>query len=121
MNFFKRLASLFSGQPAANSRYLTVYLLSRRCREPIEGQVDLLNELSLADESEYTYYARKVFSTSGRNRCFDQVEIQLWFNQNKQVAHQEVKGGEWLTADEYAQKLAQFNAPPEEDTGSGGE
>ena len=116
MNFLKRIANLFSGPPATNSNLLTIYLLSHRCREPLVGQVNLLNELSLADESEYSHYARKVFSTSGRNRCFAQVEVQLWFNQNKQVAHHEVSGGTWLSADEYERELARFNAPPVEDT-----
>ena len=120
MNFFKRLASLFGGRPStANNRYLTIYLLSRRCREPIEGQIDLLNELSLADESEYSHYAHKTFSTSGRKRCFDQVEVEIWFNQSKQVAHYEVKGGKWLEADVYAQEVVRFNTPLDEDTKAG--
>ncbi|RIK38423.1 MAG: hypothetical protein DCC55_21235 [Chloroflexi bacterium] len=93
---------------------LTVYLLSRRCNEPIAGQVDLLNELSLTEEgSDHAYYSRKVFSTSGRNRCFDQVEVELWFDQNKNVVEHQVQGGRWLDQAEYEQELARFNAPPE--------
>ena len=114
MNLLKRLASLFSGGGgnAADKRYLTIYALSRRCNEPVSGQVDLLNELSKPDEGDYAFYTRKVLHTTGERRCFSQVEIQIYFDQNKQVVHHEVEGGRWLSSEEYAAELARFNAPP---------
>ena len=117
MNLFRRLASLFSGggAPRADKRYLTIYALSRRCNEPVIGQVDLLNELSKPDEGDYAYYTRKVLHTTGEKRCFAQVEVNLYFNQDKQVVHHEVEGGRWLTSEEYGAELARFNAPPEEE------
>jgi hypothetical protein len=117
MNFLKRLASLFTGGGGGggSNRYLTVYVLSQRCNEPLNGQVDLLNELSKPDEGEYAYYTRKVLHTTGERRCFAQVEIELYFNQDKKVAHHQVTGGRWLTADEYAAEWKRFNAPPEEE------
>lgn len=117
MNLLKRLAGLFSGggAPRADKRYLTIYVLSRRCNEPVSGQVDLLNELSKPDEGEYEYYTRKVLHTTGEKRCFSQVDVHLYFNKDKQVVHHEVEGGRWLTSEEYAAELARFNAPPPED------
>jgi hypothetical protein len=116
MNLLKRLASLFSGGGGgSNSRYLSVYVLNRRCNEPILGQIDLLNELSKTDEGEYAYYTRKVLHTTGERRCFSQVEINLYLNQDKKVVHHEVEGGRWLSADEYYAELERFNAPPEEE------
>ncbi|MCC6456855.1 MAG: hypothetical protein IT328_18005 [Caldilineaceae bacterium] len=117
MNLFKRLVNLFSGGGGSrgDKRYLTVYALNRRCNEPVSGQVDLLNELSKPDEGEYAYYTRKVLHTTGERRCFSQVEINLYFNQEKQIVHHEVEGGRWLTGDEYAAELARFNAPPPEE------
>jgi hypothetical protein len=112
MNLLKRLTDLFTGKSTPNQRYLTVYVLSQRCNEPLAGQVDLLNELSQTDEGDHPLYARKVLSTSGRNRCFGQVEIELWFDRNKRVAQHEVQGGRWLEAAEYEQEVARFNAPP---------
>jgi len=116
MNLLKRFASLLMGGGASNSdnRYLTVYALSRRCNEPISGQVDLHNELSKTDEGEYAYYTRKVLHTTGESRCFAQVEIEMHFNRDKKVVDHEVTGGRWLTSDEYEVELARFNAPPEE-------
>ena len=117
MNLFQRIANLFrGGGGGSDSRFLPIYVLSRRCNEPIAGQLDMLNELSLADDEEDgAYYGRKVLHTSGERRCFDQVEVMLWFNSNKQLLRQEVAGGRWLEADEYARELARFNAPPEEE------
>ncbi len=120
MNFFKNLANLFrgGGGSATDKRYLTIYVLSRRCNEPVSGQVDLLNELSRTDESDSAFFTRKVLHTTGERRCFSQVEISLYFNQDKQIIRHEVEGGRWLTAEEYSTELARFNAPlPEENEG----
>lgn len=116
MNFIQRVAAFFRGNRVGlNNRYLTVYVLSRRCKEPIAGQVDLLNELSQSEESGYSYYTRKVFHTSGANRCFGQVEVTLHFDGNKQIVEHTVQGGDWLSEAEYEEELARFNAPPADD------
>jgi hypothetical protein len=70
--------------------------------------------LSQTEEGEYAYHTRKVLHTSGERRCFSQVEVNLYFNRDKQLVHHEVEGGRWLDATEYQAELARFNAPPEE-------
>jgi hypothetical protein len=116
MNLWKRFTSLFGGQPGASGgRTLTVYVLSRRCNEPIAAQVDLLNELSSTDEGDYAFYTRKLLRTSGERRCFDQIEVELYFDANKQLAHHEVQGGRWLEEVEYEAELVRFRTPPSED------
>ena len=119
MNFFRQLARLFSGGGGSANRYLTVYVLSRRCREPIRGQIDLFNEVSTIEAKDeggdYAYFTRKVLHTLGERRCFDQVEVSLYFDRNKKLAHYEVAGGSWLTETEYEEELARFNAPPDDE------
>ena len=111
MNIFKRIANFFQGGGAAsNNRYFPIHVLSRRCREPLTGQVDMLNELSITEEDESTFYTRKVLHTTGRTRCFDQVEVLIWFDKNKQLLRQEVWGGTWLEAEEYERAEAEFQA-----------
>ncbi len=111
MNFLKRIASFFRGGGTASSgRYFSIYVQSRRCREPLVGQIDLLNEVSLTEEDDSAYYTRKVLHTTGRTRCFDQVEVLVWFNKDKQLLRQEVWGGTWLSEEEYAQAEAEFQA-----------
>ena len=122
MSFFKRIASLFSGRSTGDSnRLVSIYALSHRCKEPVAGKVDLYNELSGSDEEAYTYYCRKVLHTSGQNRCFAEVEFQLWFDKGKQIVHHEVKGGRWLSAEEYEEELFLFNRPDEQDADEEGE
>lgn len=118
MSFFKKLAALFTGNGsrAANRRTFTVYALSQRCNEPISGDVDLLNSLSQAEEDDAVYYTRKVIQGSGAHRCFAQVEVELWFDGNRNLLRHKVQGGRWLTEQEYAAELERFNAPPAEDT-----
>ena len=111
MNFLKKL---FGGTARGDDRLTSIYVMSYRCKEPLEGKVDLFNELSKDDDGK-GYYVRKVLHTSGRDRCFSEVEVQLWFDSKKQISDHEVSGGRWLTADEYDEELAIFNAPPEED------
>ncbi len=115
MSFFKQLASLFTGRPRSDTRFLSIYTLSRRCNEPLAGQVDTMNELSRTDEDGAAFYGRKVLHTTGERRCFDQVEVQLWFDKNKALLRHDVSGGKWLAWDEYETELERFNAPPEEE------
>ncbi|RME53291.1 MAG: hypothetical protein D6790_17830, partial [Caldilineae bacterium] len=73
MSFLKKLTSIFTGPGRGGQRMLTVYVLSTRCQEPLQAQIDLLNALSQSDDPDSTYYTRKVIQGSGRNRCFTQV------------------------------------------------
>ena len=114
MSFLSKLfGPLFGKAPSGDSRYLTVYALSHRCHEAVSGQVDLMNEISLDDEAKSGYYVRKVLHTSGKGRCFAEVEIELWLDANKRVVRQEVHGGRWLTADEYAAEIEREKAEQE--------
>ena len=114
MGFLAKLfGPLFGKGPGGSERYLPVYALSHRCREAVAGQVDLMNEISLDDESKGGYYVRKVLHTSGRGRCFAEVEVELWLDGKKQVVRQEVHGGRALTAEEYAAELAREQAERE--------
>lgn len=115
MSLLKRIASLFTGRPASGSRNLTIYVLSKRCNEPLSAEVDTLNALSGSDDGDASYYTRKVIQGTGRNRCFTQVEVELWFNSQRALLRHEVSGGRWLTAEEYDAELERFNAPPEEE------
>jgi hypothetical protein len=139
MAFFSRFLNSLKGKPpTGDDRYLAIYVWSNRCREPIAGQVDLMNETSLTDAGDGSYYVRKVIHSSGKHRCFDQVEVELWLNDKKRVVNQAVTGGRWLTAQEYDAEVARVaaearaeaeaaaappaeesSAPPDDDAGAG--
>ncbi len=104
MGFFKRIMRALTGTaPTGSDRYLPIYVFSNRCREAVAGQVDFLNELSQTEEG--GYYVRKVLHTSGQARCFGQVEVELWLDNNRRLQRHEVQGGRWLTAKEYQAEL----------------
>lgn len=114
MSFLKRLASLFTGGGGGGSnRNLPIYVFSNRCREPIMAEIDLVNSLSRDEENDNQFYTRKVLQGSGKDRCFTQVEVEIWFDRNKKISNHEVGGGRWLTEEEYEEELIRFNAPPE--------
>ncbi len=115
MRFLKKLVSLISGGGGGDNRALPIYVFSTRCREPIMAEIDLVNSLSRDEESDDKYYTRKVLQGSGKNRCFTQVEVEIWFDRGKKVSHYEVTGGRWLTQEEYQEELIRFEAPPEDE------
>ncbi len=119
MSFLKKLASFFTGGGGGSSRALPIYVFSNRCREPITADIDLVNSLSRDDEKDNVYYTRKVLQGSGKNRCFTQVEVEIWFDRNKNVSRYEVSGGRWLSIEEYEEELIRFNASQEEDDPAG--
>jgi hypothetical protein len=107
MSFLSKLfGPLFGKTPSGSDRYLAIYALSHRCNEAVAGQVDLMNEVSLDDENPGSYYVRKVVHTSGKGRCFGEVEFEIWLDSKKHLVRQEVHGGRWLSVDEYEAEVA---------------
>jgi len=105
MSLFTQLLNALKGKPPGGSdRYIPIYVYSNRCRELIVAQIDIMNEVSL-DEDNKGYFVRKVLHTSGKDRCFGQVEIEVWLDHNKEIVRQAVQGGRWLTAAEYQAEL----------------
>ena len=115
MSLFSKLLNAFQGKPPGGSdRYIPIYVYSNRCREPIAAQIDIMNEISLNDDNK-GYFVRKVLHTSGKNRCFGQVEIEVWLDSGKKIERHEVQGGRWLTQEEYAVEVARQAEQPAEE------
>ncbi len=94
MNFFKKLFSSSSSQPTS-SQY-TFFVKCNRCGEMIEGHVDLSNDLSLEYEEDHeVYFVRKGLMGSGR--CFQQIEVEMKFDSNKQLLEQQIHGGQFVS------------------------
>ena len=112
MGFLDNLRKLIGDKPAGKSgggggggstfddNTYTIYAQCRRCGEVLRGRVNLMNEPSVADDG--TWVVRKILSGSGKNLCFQTVEVTLHFDSRKQqVVNSEVSGGKLITADEY--------------------
>lgn len=119
MGFLANLKGMFGGKSRAqgsgggrssfggNDRSHWVYARCRRCGEPLRGRVDLLNEPSQDDDGE-TWIVRKSLSGSGKNLCFQTIEVTLHFDAKKaNVLRAEAAGGELITPEEYQALLSQ--------------
>jgi hypothetical protein len=89
MSFLKNLFT-----PAKpEKKYYTFRVKCRRCGELIEGRVDLDNDLSLNDAGD-GYFVRK--GVMGAERCFQQVEVELTFDTDRQLIEKTISGGEFF-------------------------
>ena len=100
MGFLKKLSQLFAGSEESNIH--REYVRCSRCGEKIAVRVNLANELTpQLDESEGAYYVRKGVLGTGKIRCFQMIEVELYFNQDKQPVSRYISGGEFITREEF--------------------
>ncbi len=95
MSFLKRLF----GRKREELRFLPVHVRCARCGEVLTARVDLLNDLSARydDRGRVSgYYVRKVIIGSGRNRCFQAIEVELEFDPRRNVIDRRIRGGEYV-------------------------
>ncbi|HEY4490520.1 MAG TPA: hypothetical protein VI958_00920 [Acidobacteriota bacterium] len=93
MNLLKKL---FSGSaPRPTSSLYTFFVKCNRCGETIEGHVNLSNDLSVEyDGDREVYFVRKGLLGSGR--CFQQIEVELKFDTNKNLVEKQISGGQFV-------------------------
>ena len=95
VSFLKRLFR----QRRESLRYYRVRVRSRRCGEILETRIDLHNDLAAQyDERGQVsgYYVRKILQGSGKERCFDSVEVELFFEARRQLVDRKAHGGEFV-------------------------
>lgn len=89
-----------------------IYAQCRRCGEPLLGRVNLMNDPS--QEEDDTWVVRKQLSGTGKNFCFQTVEVSLHFDaQKKRLLDAEATGGTIIDAEEYARLLEEQQAAAE--------
>ncbi len=105
MGFLNKLTrALFggSGGSGGGGAYY-YYVRCRRCGEIIKGRVNLANDLSAEYDGDNTsgYVYRKSLIGSGSNRCFQAIEVELSFDPQRKILAREIKGGDFVTEEEY--------------------
>ncbi len=75
-----------------------VYVRCGKCGETIRTRVDLRNDLSPQEEGE-GYFTHKTLI--GRKRCFNPVEVYLYFDANRQLIERVIEGGSFIEAADY--------------------
>ncbi len=90
MDILKKLFSRAPKRP--EKRYYVFSVKCLRCGESVTARVDLDNDLSVEYEPNGdVYYARKIII--GENRCFQRIEAQFKFNQNRESIEKQIAGG----------------------------
>jgi hypothetical protein len=93
MGFLKNLFGGGSAKP--EKRFYVFQVKCNRCGEIIEGRVDLDNDLSLDYEGDNAvYFVRK--GLIGENRCFQQIEVEMKFNSNRELIEKQATGGQFV-------------------------
>ena len=92
MGFFKKL---FSSPARPSSNLYNFSVKCNRCGETIEGHINLANDLSndFEDDREI-FFVRKVLM--GSSLCFQQIEVQMKFDANKQLIEKQISGGQFV-------------------------
>ncbi len=105
MGLFKKLSSLFSSSPKDDDRAYWLYVQCERCGEKIKARVDLYNDLSpIYNETSVTYFCRKVLM--GEGRCYQKVEVEMTFDEQRKLTSKEIKGGRLISQQEFEQDQA---------------
>jgi hypothetical protein len=100
VGFLKKLSQIFAGSEEPNIH--REYVRCSRCGEKIAVRVNLSNELTpQLDEGEGAYYVRKGVLGSGKTRCFQMIEVELYFDQGRQLVSRYISGGEFITKEKF--------------------
>ena len=100
MGFIKQLTDFFRRDSDPNAH--REYVRCLRCGEKIAVRVNLGNELTPQyGEGEGAYHVRKGVVGSGENRCFQSIEIELYFDATRRLVCRYITGGEYITREEF--------------------
>jgi len=100
MGIFDKLRGALGGSGGSrvqDARNYWFYVRCSACGETIKGRVDLYNELSQREEGA-GFLVRKTLI--GSERCYRPIEVTLYFDENRRLTDQKIRGGEFVSADD---------------------
>jgi hypothetical protein len=103
LNLIKKITNFITRGGSRESPAYWVYARCSKCGEVLRTRVDLRNDLSIEYEygSDATYFTRKILI--GDKGCYQPIEVELRFDQRRQLINQEIKGGEIADEEDYDQ------------------
>lgn len=93
---------MFAGGETQDKFGYWIYVRCNRCGEGIKTRIDIRNDLSAVDDGGFVVHKVLV----GKGRCFQRVEVKLTFGERRDLADEEIQGGEFITAAEYDELTA---------------
>ncbi|MFW6136110.1 MAG: hypothetical protein ACOC7N_04740 [Chloroflexota bacterium] len=101
MGLLDKIAAFLTASGEDEDVY-TAYVRCARCGEAIAVRVDLRHELTPQyGEGEAAYYVRKGVIGSGENRCFQTIDVELYFDERKRLVSREIAGGQFITEEAF--------------------
>lgn len=97
MAFLKKIKRIFDAPARKTPATQIVTVRCNRCGEVISARINLGNDLSRTDDG-HGFVARKTLMGNGENRCFQRVEITLFFDEKHNVLNREIVGGAFVDA-----------------------
>lgn len=99
MDLLKRIRRALSGstigERAVSADLYPIQVRCQRCGEILSAQINLRNDLS-RDYERNVYFVRKLIIGSGANRCFQRVEVELTFDQERRLIDRQISGGTFV-------------------------
>jgi hypothetical protein len=100
MGLFKKLSRLLAPPAKQDKRAYWLNVQCNRCGEKIKSRVDLYNDLSpIYNETGVTFFCRKVLI--GQQRCYQKVEVEMSFDERRQLTDRQISGGKFITEEEF--------------------
>ncbi len=118
MGFFRRLFGALRGAPApgddgAGRSAFWVYVRCNACKEPIRVRVNREHDLSAEyEEGSDAPTGYLVHKEVVGERCFRRIQVDLTFDGQRKETERQIKGGVFLTAEEYAAAAAEAENDP---------
>ena len=111
MGLFKKISSFFTFTNDKDELGYHIQVRCSRCGEIIESRIDLKNDLStyygdadvsITSEKEPHYFCRKTLI--GKERCFQRIEVEMIFDQHRNIIDRQIVGGEFVSESETNQE-----------------
>jgi hypothetical protein len=106
MGFLKKFSSLFASPSSSldESGATWLYVRCNRCGEKLRTRVNTRTELSPEfgnSDLATSFHCRKVLI--GEKRCYQQIELNLNFDNKYRLIDKQISGGTFITQEEYEQ------------------
>ncbi len=95
MEILKKLFGGMGGSPGDAGLYY--YVRPKGSEEVVRVRINRNNDLSLADDGKTFWVHKMVMGTTS----FQRVELDLYFNQNRQLTNSEVSGGDLVKKEDF--------------------
>lgn len=99
MSFLKKFSGYFKSTVDEDSSGYSVFVRCGKCGESLKTRIDLEHDLSTlyGEPGDQAFFTRKTMV--GSSGCFQRIEIEIGFNQQRRPVSREISGGFFIDPD----------------------